>query len=60
MSSDATLLSYENEPWDFGLVGDGTPYKDVCTFYDNLWSKLNQRYKALEDLQAAKARKAVV
>ena len=39
--------AFPNESWDFNLIGDATPYREVATFYDDLWDRLAKRRSAL-------------
>ena len=48
--SKKDLLAYGGDTWDFGLTGDCTPYRCVATTYDELWVRLDQRYKTMSEL----------
>ena len=44
-------LHYAHDSWDFGLTGDATPYRNATTFYNDLWQRLDERYKTMEELR---------
>ena len=49
------LLCYEHEAWDFGLVGDSTPYNGVIAWDEGLQKRLEERYEAMEELDSLTA-----
>ena len=55
LNDRATILKYETDPWDFGLMGDGLPYRYACDFYDDLYQRLHERWEATQAVEDANA-----
>jgi hypothetical protein len=51
--SKQKLLHFDTDSWDFGLTGDATPYRGVAKMYDTLWTRLDERYVAMEEIHLA-------